>query len=528
MIMLLTAGMNVHSQSAMQIKTHTDQQVYITGEDAWIDVSFSGSIGSARTMRIRLVDRNGQAKAQVEIVPNANGGSAFMTIPENLVSDYYFIDAYVQGMKGSTSLTPIMVINPKAPPINCTSSTPSTSSTSSTSSALSIQPNKQVYGLREEVNLTISGAENFIQLSALAVREDALSSLMNSIVSEKSVVVTHDADGAVEGEGHVVTARVRLDGKPLVNLKMAASLKGSRSTIATGITNADGIVKFILPIYYGQASLVIMPLDKKGQKPIVEVLEQQTNRNTISFPCLKLEENMREDIEARIFNSRVNSRFYGDASRAYAIPERDTSDFYGKPDERYILDEYVRFPNMEEVIAEIIPPVRVKKEAGVQQLQVLNLPNKSFFDSEPLILVDGVPHRNSKEILESDPLLIRTIDVVTRKYNIGEMEFSGIVHFKTYRGDRAQLRLSDQDLVTQFKGVQESATVQAPSFNASNNRMPDNRNLLLKEQLIKTDASGKISLQFNTSDAQGSYKILVKGVNKENKDVTAFVIITVR
>ena len=211
--------------------------------------------------------------------------------------------------------------------------------------------------------------------------------------------------------------------------------------IATGITNADGIVTFILPVYYGQASLVIMPFDKKGQKPIVEVVEQQTKRNAISFPCLKLEESMREDIEVRIFNSRVKSRFYGDASRAYAIPERDTSDFYGKPDERYILDEYVRFPNMEEVIAEIIPPVRVKKEAGVQQLQVLNLPNKSFFDSEPLILVDGVPHRNSKEILESDPLLIRTIDVVTRKYYIGEMEFSGILHFKTYRGDRAQLRL---------------------------------------------------------------------------------------
>jgi hypothetical protein len=531
MIMLMIAGMNVHSQSALLIKTHTDQQVYITGEDAWIDVSISGSIGSARTMRIRMVDRNGQAKAQVEIVPNTNGGSAFMTIPENLISDYYFIDAYVQGIMGSTSLTPIMVINPKAPPINCTSSTPSNPSTpltSSTSSTLSIQSNKQVYGPREEVNLNINGAENFIQLSALAVREDALSSLMNSIVSEKSVVVTHDADGTVEGEGHVVTARVRIDGKPYANLKMAASLKGSRSAIATGITNADGIVTFILPVYYGQANLVIMPFDKKGQKPIVEVVEQQTKRNAISFPCLKLEENMREDIEARIFNSRLNSRFYGDASRAYAIPERDTSDFYGKPDERYVLDEYVRFPNMEEVIAEIIPPVRVKKEAGVQQLQVLNLPNKSFFDAEPLILVDGVPHRNAKEIIESDPLLIRTIDVITRKYYIGEMEFSGIVHFKTYRGDRAQLRLSDQDLVTQFKGVQESATVQAPSFNASNNRMPDNRNLLLKEQLIKTDASGKISLQFNTSDAQGSYKILVKGVNKENKDVIAFVIITVR
>jgi len=243
---------------------------------------------------------------------------------------------------------------------------------------------------------------------------------------------------------------------------------------------------------------------------------------------LKLEESMREDIESRIFNSRVNTRFYGDASRAYAIPDRDTSDFYGKPDERFILDEYVRFPNMEEVIAEIIPPLRVKKEEGVPMLQVLNLPTKSFFDAEPLILVDGVPHRNSKEILEADPLLVRAIDIVTRRYYIGEVEFSGIVHFKTYRGDRAQLRLSDQDLITTFRGVQESATVQPPVFSTSNERMPDNRNLLVKEQLNKVDAAGKISLQFNTSDAVGNYRIIIKGKVRDGKDVSAESVIAVR
>jgi hypothetical protein len=479
-------------------------------------------------MRVRLIDRNGLAKAQVEIVPQANGGSAFMTIPENLVSDYYFIDAYVQGIMGSTSLTPIMVINPKAPPINCTSSTPSTPSTPSTSSTLTIQTNKQEYGPREEVKAIISGAELLAQLNARVIREDALSIMMRNIASQTSLTLNHAPNGSIEDEGHIITVRVMTDGKPVVNFKMSASLKESRSTLATGTTNEEGIVHFILPVYFGNTSLVVTPIDKISKKPIVEIIGQQTNRHAIAFPCLKLEESMRDDIESRIFNSRVNARFYGDASRAYAIPDRDTSDFYGKPDERFILDEYVRFPNMEEVIAEIIPPLRVKKEQGTQMLQVLNLPNKSFFDAEPLILVDGVPHRNSKEILEADPLLVRVIDIVTRRYYIGEVEFSGIVHFKTYRGDRAQLRLSDQDLITTFKGVQESATVQPPVFSTSNERMPDNRNLLVKEQLNKVDASGKISLQFNTSDAVGNYRIIIKGKGRDGKDVSAESVIAVR
>jgi hypothetical protein len=224
----------------------------------------------------------------------------------------------------------------------------------------------------------------------------------------------------------------------------------------------------------------------------------------------------------------VSKRFYGDASRAYIIPDRDTSDFYGKPDERYLLDEYVRFPNMEEVIAEIIPPLRVKKEGGVQQLQVLNLPTKSFFEKEPLILVDGVPLHNSKALIESDPLLIRSIDIVSRRYYIGEMEFSGIVHFKTYRGDRSLLSNGDNDLINTFKGVQEAATLQAPVFNASNQRMPDSRNILLKEQSLKPDASGIVSLRFNISDALGNYKIVVKGMNKAGQEITASSVITVK
>ena len=183
---------------------------------------------------------------------------------------------------------------------------------------------------------------------------------------------------------------------------------------------------------------------------------------------------------------------------------------------------------MEEVIAEIIPPLRVKKEGGVQVLQVLNLPTKSFFEKEPLVLVDGVPLQNSKALIESDPLLVRSIDLVTRRYYIGEVEFSGIVHFKTYRGDRALLSNGDNDLITSFKGVQETATLQAPVFSASNERMPDSRNLLLKEQSLKPDASGTVSLRFNTSDALGDYKIVVKGLSKGGQEITSSSIITVK
>ena len=526
LLLLLPAAILQAQAPALQLRTSTDQQVYITGEDIWIDLLFTGSLGNAKTLRLRLIDRSGQAKAQVEIVPNGNAGSAYMSIPENLPSDYYFIDAYARGIATTTSLRPLMIINPMLPPAACSAS--GTSSSNAVSSNINIQTDKQRYAGREEVKLTVTGLSDVQQLNISAIRQDRLSILMDETAAGRTLNLVHDANGDVEGEGHHIKAKVTAGGKPLSGLKMIASLKRSRSSLSTGTTDEKGVIHFILPLHYGQTSLMISPSETKGTKPIIEITEQQTERKSIAFPCLALKEEMRTDIEERIFNSRVSKRFYGEASRAYSIPDRDTSDFYGKPDERFLLDEYVRFPNMEEVIAEIIPPLRVKKEGGVQVLQVLNLPTKSFFEKEPLVLVDGVPLQNSKALIESDPLLVRSIDLVTRRYYIGEVEFSGIVHFKTYRGDRALLSNGDNDLITSFKGVQETASLQAPVFSASNERMPDSRNLLLKEQSLKPDASGTVSLRFNTSDALGDYKIVVKGLSKGGQEITSSSIITVK
>jgi hypothetical protein len=219
---------------------------------------------------------------------------------------------------------------------------------------------------------------------------------------------------------------------------------------------------------------------------------------------------MREDIEQRILNSSINFRFYGNSTKAYAIPERDTTDFYGKPDQRFLLDEYVRFPNMEEVITEIIPELRIKKEGGNPILQVLNIPFKTFFSDQALILVDGVPVSNAREILDTDPLRIRSIDLVTRRYMLGVTEFPGIVHFKSYKRDLAGLSPDANSLTSAFSGLQESASLQAPVLTDA--KMPDLRNLLLYEQNIMADETGMAHIKFNTSDAPGTYTIKVRAM----------------
>jgi len=115
----------------------------------------------------------------------------------------------------------------------------------------------------------------------------------------------------------------------------------------------------------------------------------------------------------------------------------DTLPFFGKADKDYLLDDYVRFPTMEEVLREFVLEVKVRKQRDRFRIEVLNVPYNVFFDNEPLVLLDGVPVFDTNVLMSIDPLKIRNIQVVSKKYYFGTKVLSGIVSFTSYDGDLA-------------------------------------------------------------------------------------------
>ncbi len=93
-----------------------DQKVAITGEDVWVDGLVNHEGKNLKSITIRLIDRNGDTKSEVDVTPQSNSFSGFLTIPETLASDYYFLDCFAKGMPSSSRLQPIMVINPRLAP----------------------------------------------------------------------------------------------------------------------------------------------------------------------------------------------------------------------------------------------------------------------------------------------------------------------------------------------------------------------------------------------------------------------------
>ena len=136
-------------------------------------------------------------------------------------------------------------------------------------------------------------------------------------------------------------------------------------------------------------------------------------------------------------NEPIAEKFVTEKYPARIKEVGDTLPFFGKADKDYLLDDYVRFPTMEEVLREFVAEVRVRKQRDKFRIEVLNVPYNLYFANEPLILIDGVPVFDTNILMAIDPLKIRNIQVVARKYYFGTKVLSGIVSFTSYDGDLA-------------------------------------------------------------------------------------------
>jgi hypothetical protein len=515
----LLVSLILPAQDKVEIKTevHSNQQVFITGEDIWLEGSFLNGSSLSKSITVRLLDRNGNVALEKDLPHDQKKFSGYLTIAQNLVSDYYFLDCMIKGEASMNLLQPVMVINPKLPPAaGCQAAqVPESAIKNEIVSPLYLQTDKQIYSTRENVTVKLNGIQYLKDISITAHRNDRLNSMMQNFSEGFPSTIYHNAAGSKELEGHVIKARITSNGKPIAGVTLLAGIKGGKSNISSAVSDEEGTAKFLLPITFDNSQLIVTTEKKDSRITRIEIIRNGQQNTPISFPCLKLDQSMQEEIEERVLNMNITSLFYGNSTRAYAIPERDTTDFYGRPDQRYLLDEYVRFPNMEEVITEIIPEVRVKKDNGTSVLQVLNIPFKMFFNQQALLLVDGFPVANARDILEADPLRIRCIDVISRRYMMGVTEFPGIVHFKSYKNDLAGLFPNENSLITGFSGLQETASPQPPVL--QNNRLPDLRNLLAHEQQLTPDSNGNAQVKFNTSDATGEYTVTLRAISNDGK-----------
>ena len=339
---------------------------------------------------------------------------------------------------------------------------------------------------------------------------------------------------APETNGHLITGKIMNYRTGAKEAYMAgyASLPGKRTQFRTSESDSNGVIRFEMPDFSGNSSVVVQTNTVRDSLYSIDVANPFSNKYSTASAGTPYSAPIPPGSMKDIYlNAQIENVFRGDSLNRWKLQAVDTSYFYGKADERYMLDDYTRFTTMEEVMREFVMSVNVFKKGGKLNLVVLNTPARKFFTAPPLVLIDGVPFFDINKVMHVDPLKIKKIELITKEYFFESQDFSGIVNCVTYKGDLDGIDLDAHAAVLNYEGLQLERVFYSPAYETTqsvNSRLPDFRNVLYWMPDAGTDESGKKQLHFYTSDLPGKYAIVVQGLSSQGLPAASTAYFTVR
>ena len=323
-----------------------------------------------------------------------------------------------------------------------------------------------------------------------------------------------------ELNGHFIRGRLtnRQTGKPIPNMSTFLGSPSRLVRLYHHRTKENGAFQFEVKDFYGPREIVLQTSLQQDSLYRFEVENPFFNKKTTGqIPPFTLSEKFKLDIEQRHVQMQVQNNYFKKYTNRFKPTLTDSLAFYGRPDEKYVLDDFTRFKVMEEVMREYVPGVQVRIRKDGFHFMVFDNVNKTIFPDNPMVLLDGVPVFNINKIMAMDPLKIQKLEVITSRYFQGTTSYNGLVSFSTYKGNLDGYELNSHAFVQEYEGLQYDREFYAPRYQTAaekQSRLPDLRNLLYWNPQIKTTKTGNQKLEFYTSDKAGKYLIQIQGLSK--------------
>ncbi len=323
-----------------------------------------------------------------------------------------------------------------------------------------------------------------------------------------------------EYNGHLQTGTVtNLDGTRKEGIDTYFSVVGKNTQLRLSKSDEHGNVTYEVLDFYGKHKVVAQTNPETDSTFKIELNDSFAEvPSAILTPDFHLPPSVKYPLTQRNLDMQLQHA-YEKQNRKGSTVQIDSLPFYGRPTSSYKLDEFTRFPSMEEVMREIIKGVMVHKKKGNFHFSSFNLAEKIVLNEDPMVMIDGVPVFNLNDIIAYDPRKIQRIDVFLKKYYLGHLTFSGLINYTTYQGnllDYTPNPATELDM----EGLHIRREFFSPRYedkSQQESRMPDMRHLLYWAPEVKGDAEGKGEVSFFSSDVPGTYQVVVQGLSPEGK-----------
>ena len=343
-----------------------------------------------------------------------------------------------------------------------------------------------------------------------------------SLLTEAADVVDNETRYAPEYGGRIITGRIteRSTGTGARGINVYLSVPGYSSGFHNTITDSAGNFRFVVRDLVPSGNIIVQT-DIRNDKMYAVEVNDPFSSEYIDAPLIRFKAARGgETLAEQSIAAQVEQSYHAQRLLSFKDVGRDTIPFYGKADFVYHLDDYVRFSKMEEVFREFIGPVAVSKRGNSFQLAVYELQTHNTFSKPPLVLIDGYPVVDIDKLFLFDPLKVKTIEVLNRKYIHGNTVFEGIVNLITYSADMNGYPPDEHAKLLPQQVVQNEVKYVMPDYDNAEvrkSRRPDFRNVLYWSPMLKTDKSGKARIEFFTSDLEGSFVVIIQAITAEGK-----------
>jgi hypothetical protein len=543
-----------------KLSVQTDRDIYITGEQVWVKVIEMNRLPGtpsdfSKVVYLELLDKSNNPVNQIKVWMTGTSGFTGFRLSDTLSSGNYLIRAYTKWMtnykedlffyKTLTVINPFKNIDRLIIPSGKLNADASNSmqneiqrtdklKTDEISNQINIKavPEKEAYMARENVKINISVTD----LSGNPVETDMTVSVVKPYLLNEERLSTGDSrdmekraliyrpDQLPEIEGPLLSGVIKnkSTNEPLKNIDISLSLVGKTARCQFVETNDKGEFNFVLREQLGLSDLVIQPLSGELSDCYVELRQPFCSTYGENTPeAFYLDSSKTERINNAVISMQINNIYEPFRQRKYTLPLNSNSrDFYGKPDRRIKMSDYIELRNIREIVKEILPDINVIKRNKKYSLKIINSYPYQPFENQALILVDGVPVYDIENLLNVSSKELEKIDIIYRRYYFSDYIFDGIVSFVTKKGDMSALESDNAAYRQVFEGYIPRYNFYSPDYSIDSlktSHIPDFRNTLFWKPDLKSTFDGKASIEFFTSDEAGLYTIIVKGISSTGK-----------
>jgi hypothetical protein len=315
-----------------------------------------------------------------------------------------------------------------------------------------------------------------------------------------------------EYSGHVITAKIfnTETNAPAKNIITYLGIPGKRVQLYSAQSDSAGHLTYFTKDFFGPNEIIAETnsnIDSTYRIDLSSPFAEQYSKTPT--PRFDIYPALITPLKEHSLGVQVLNIYSGNQIKRFDYPIVDSSAFYGKPFKTYKLDDFTRFTTMEEDLREYVSEDNIINSRGKFHIKVLN--ERGFLDSDPLVLIDGIPIFNIDKLFNIDPLKVRKLEVVPFRYFYGPSDEEGIFSFTTYKGDLGGVDLDAKAVVMDYEGLQLHRQFYSPVYASdaeSSSRMPDFRNLLYWTPSV----SGNGPISFYSSDQAGKYIGVVQGI----------------